>query len=298
MKKTYCLILLLFASTLTYCQIDLNNSDLNKLIEIGEYYSKNVMLTEKSAIEDLEKLRTDKLNNIINVLQIQSTQSIDILNKKYLNRPSYDDLVMWYVIREIHYNLTDKENEPRTSVDVAKEFLSKKIDERWLLDNYYYRLFVAVGMIFNKTDLSKYNIELDNYGLQSNTEKAIVYLNLMDALGTRFKVLQMLKKNEKIIEFSSRMPKFNGKEYFYFNDFGYEDFKWIGHKKIEMFNERHIGLLYEIILAHMNAEAYLNGKKGALEIYQNSLMTKPQYFKYSSSESELIKLYKRINKDR
>lgn len=293
MKKTYCLISLLFASTFTYSQIDLSDSDLNNLIEIGEYYSKNVMLTQKSAIEDLEKLRTGKLNNIINVLQTQSKQSIDILDKKYLSRPNYEDLVMWYVIREIHYNLTDKENQPRTSLEVAKEFLSQKTDERWLLDNYYFRLYGAVGMIFNTTDLTKYNIELDNYGLKSNTEKAIVYLNLMDALGTRFKVLQMLKKNEKLVEFASRMPKFNGKEYFYYNDFDYDDFEWIGHKKKEMFNERHIGLLYEIILAHMNAEININGKKASVEIYQNSVMTKPQYFKYSSAESELKKLYKK-----
>lgn len=293
MKKRYCLILLIFTSFYTYSQIEINDTDLNKLIEIGEYYSKNVMLTEKSAIEDLEKFRTEKLNNIINILQTQSKQSIEILDNKYLNRPNYDDLVMWYVIREIHYNLTDKDNEPRTSTEVAKEFVSKKIDERWLLDNYYHRLYGVVAMIFNKTDLSNYNIELDSYGLKSNTEKAIVFLNLMDALGTRFKVLQMMKNDKKLIEFASRMPKFNGKEYYYYTYFEYEDFEWIGHKKNEMFNERHIGLLYEIILAHMNAESVINGRKDTVEIYQNSIMTKPEYFKYSSLKSELKELYKK-----
>jgi hypothetical protein len=293
MKKTYCLILLIFTSIYTYSQIEISDSDLNKLVEIGEYYSKNVMLTEKSAIEDLEKFRTEKLHNLIDVLQTQSKQSIEILDKKYLNRPSYDDLVMWYIIREIHYNLTDKENEPRISIEVAKEIVNKKIDERWLLDNYYFRLYGAVARIFNKTDLSKYNIELDNYGLKSDTEKAIVFLNLMDALGTRFKVLQMMKNNKKLIEFASRMPKFNGKEYFYYTDFQYEDFEWIGHKKKEMFNERHIGLLYEIILAHMNAESDINGRKETVEIYQNSIMTKPEYFKYSSLKYELKKLHKK-----
>jgi hypothetical protein len=84
-----------------------------------------------------------------------------------------------------------------------------------------------------------------------------------------------------------------GKEYFYYTDFHYDDFEWIGHKKKEMFNKRHIGLLYEIILAHMNAEADINGKKGAVEIYQNSVMKKSQYFKYSNTESELKKLYKK-----
>lgn len=293
MKKIHCLILIIFTSFNIYSQVEISDADLNKLIEIGEYYSKNVMLTEKNAIEDLEKLRTEKLSNIIDVLQTQSKQSIEILDKKYLNRPTYDDLVMWYVIREIHYNLTDKENKPKASIEVAKEFINKKIDDKWLLDNYYHRLYGAVAMIFNETDLSKYNIELDNYGLKSNTEKAIVFLNLMDALGTRFKVLQMMKNYKKLIEFSSRMPKFNGKEYFYYTDFEYEDFEWIGHRKIEMFNERHIGLLYEIILSHMNAVSEINGKKEIIDIYQNSIMTKPEYFKYSSHKSELKKLYKR-----
>ncbi len=292
MKKTYCSILL-FSSIYTYSQIEIHDSDLNKLVEIGEYYSKNVMLTQKSAIEDLENFRTEKLKNIVNVLQIQSKQSIEILDKKYLNRPNYDDLVMWYVIREIHYNLTDRENESRASIEIAREVAKKKIDERWLLDNYYHRLYGAVAMIFNSTDLSEYNIELDNYGLKSNTEKAIVFLNLMDALGTRFRVLQVMKNYKKLMDFTSRMPKFNGKEYYYYTDFQYEDFEWIGHKKIEMFDERHIGLLYEIILAHMDAESDINGKKETLEIYQNSIMTKPEYFKYSSLESDLKKLYKK-----
>lgn len=293
MKKTYCLILLIFTSIYTYSQIEISDSDLNKLIEIGEYYSKNVMLTEKSAIDDLEKLRTEKLNNLINVLQTQSKHSVDILDKKYLNRPNYDDLVLWYAIREIHYNLTNKEKEPRPNIEVAKEYLNKKIDERWLLDNYYFRLYGAVSMVFNEADLSKYNIELDSYRLKSNTEKAIVYLNLMDALGTRFKVLQVMKNSKKLIEFASRMPKFNGKEYFYYTDFDYKDFEWIGHRKKEMFNKKHIGLFYDIILAHMNAESEINGRKETIEIYQNSIMTKPEYFKYSTLKSELKKLYKK-----
>lgn len=296
MEKINALILLLFVSTFTYSQINISDSDLDKLIQIGEYYSKNVMLTQDSAIEDLEKLRTEKLSQIVNVLQIQSNKSLDILSEKYLTKPSHDDLVMWYVIREIHYNLTDKENKPRTSIIVAKETLERKIDERWLLDNYYFRLYGAVATIFNNTDLSSYNIQLDNYKLESNTEKAILYLNLIDALCTRFKVLQMLRKNDKLVEFASRMPKFNGNEYFYYTDFEYEDFEWIGHRKTEMFNDRHIGLLYDIILAHINAEADINGKKGAKEMYQNSIMIKPQYFKFSKAKSELKKIYERSKK--
>lgn len=293
MKKIYCLTLLIFTSIYIHSQIEINDSDLKNLVEIGEYYSNNVMLTQKTAIEDLEKLRTNKLNNLINLLQKQSEKSIEVLDSKYLNRPNYDDLVMWYVIREIHYNLTDKENKPRKSIEVAKEFLNKEIDEKWLLDNYYHRLYGTVSMIFNKTDLSDYNIELDNYQLKSDTEKAIVFLNFMDALGTRFKVLQMFKNSKKILEFASRMPKFNGKEYFYYTNFEYEDFKWIGHRKKEMFNERRIGLLYDITMAHMGAESEINGKKETLEIYENSIMTKPEYFKYSNNKSFVKELYKK-----
>ena len=37
-------------------------------------------------------------------------------------------------------------------------------------------------------------------------------------------------------------------------------------------------------------------RKETIEIYQNSVMTKPKYFKFSSAESELKKLYKKNNK--
>ena len=81
--------------------------------------------------------------------------------------------------------------------------------------------------------MSKYNIELDSYGLKSNTEKAIVYLNLI--VNTRFKVLQMLKKNKKLIEFASKYAKFV-RNIFIITDGQAPNFEWIGHRKKDSIN--------------------------------------------------------------
>lgn len=296
MRKIYNLILLFSISSFTYAQIQLNNTDLINLIELGEYYSEHSMLSDDSAIEDLEEWRTEKLDNIINNLQALSNPSVALLGDKYMTRPSDDDLVLWYVIREIHKNRIDKKNTPLMSQAVAEEVLNKKIDERLLVDNYYSYLYGGVAMVFNTTNLSGINIELDEYGLKSDTEKAIVYLNLMNALATRFIIVKSFRKYDKLREMASRMPMFNGEKYFYFTDFEYPDFEWEELNKKEMFNEKYVGLLYDIIMAHFSVEIDIENGDSIRDIYLNSILSKPEYFKYSDQKSSLRKIYKKFKK--
>lgn len=254
------------------------------------------MLTQPTANEDLENFRTERLSEIIDVLQAIAKGSIDILDDKYLNKPSHDDLVMWFVIREIHYNLTDKENQSETSMEVALKVLSQEHDERWLIDNYYFRIQGTVAKLFNTEDFSKINIDLTKYNLTTEFERASLYFNLTNAFTTRFKVLQYVKNDQKIIEFANKMPTFNGRKYFEYSDFNYDDFEWIGHKKTEMYNKRHIGGLYSALVAHLNAIGNIKGKKISQKMYWDSIMSKPQYFKFSESEVDLNKLYNSTKK--
>lgn len=285
-------LLILLTTTISVAQVNLNQKDFKNLIAISALYSQNPNATGRDFEKSIEALRTPILSHIIDVLIASGKGNKTILEPRFLSRPNDDELVLWYVIREIHYNRTNDKQTPKPDSVVANEVLSKKIDSRWLLDNYYYRIHGGIATLFNEADLSKYNFDIDNLGFKDATEKAIFFLNIVDALaGGRFKVLQFMKNDKKILEFCDKLPTFNGKPYFYFKNFEYKDFDWIGYNKTESYNERHIGNLYNTIIAQFSAMAELGDKKAAREIYFNSILYEPKYFKLSDAEDKLQSLY-------
>jgi hypothetical protein len=293
MKKiiTFCFIVVAIKSL---AQIKLEAKDVQNLVEISELYSKHLNNYEKEAIDKLESLRTPKLNSIVETLLTLNKKDTTILNQKYWKRPTNEVLMMWYVIRELHYNNNSKEkSKPRTNDEVANEVLSQKIDNSWLLDNYYYRIQSGVAWLFNKADLSMININLDSLGLLNQTEKGICYLNLIESCTQRFKILQMLKKNDKIMEFATKMPQINGKDYFLYKDFDFPDFKWIGYEKEEMYNVVHINNLYQSLFSHLMAIIDIKGKKEAQNFHKNSILSEPKFFKYAAQKDDLQMLYER-----
>ncbi|MEO8711657.1 MAG: hypothetical protein ABI405_06005 [Parafilimonas sp.] len=275
-------------------QVKLQQKDLDNLIAISEVYSQNPNASGEIFFKSIDSLRTPALDQIADVLIAVGKADKTILDNRFISRPNDDELTLWYVIREIHYNRINKNQAPRQEIEVANEVLSKKIDRYWLLDNYYYRIHSGIAKLFNDADLSTYNFNIDSLGFKNETEKAIFFLNMIDALvGGRFKVLQMMKNNNKILSFCERLPKFNGKEYYYYKSFDYDDFDWIGYDKIESYNDWHIGDLYNTLLAQFNATAELKDKQAAQEIYFNSILHEPKYFKYSQAMNDLQELYEK-----
>jgi len=165
--KIFLTSLLLFSTFFSNAQLKLPNKDLTNLIAISELYSKNTNANGDNFIHAIDSLRTPTLNNIADALIEVGKGEKTIFTARFLSRPSETDMTMWYVIREIHYNMTSKSSTHRPNVDVANEVLSKKIDERWLLDNYYYRIHGGIGYLFNTADLSKIDINIETLGLQN-----------------------------------------------------------------------------------------------------------------------------------
>lgn len=286
MKQLQILFLLLITIT-SQAQLKLADKDFRNLITIGETYSKNTNASGDAFAKTIDSLRTPKLNHIADVLIEVGKGAIKILEPSILSRPNNEELIMWYVIREIHYNRVSKTKTPRDPIVVANEVLSQKIDERLLLDNYYYRIHGGIGTLFNDADLSKINIEMEALGFKNQTEKAIFYFEFIDALvGGRFKVLASLKKNDRIIEFSNKLPTINGKQYFSYKDFDFEDFDWIGYEKTESYKEFHINSLYEVLIPQFIAIGEKDKKQGQ-EMYFSSILYEPKYFKFSKAKEDL-----------
>ncbi|RYF81722.1 MAG: M28 family peptidase, partial [Chitinophagaceae bacterium] len=66
----------------------------------------------------------------------------------------------------------------------------------------------------------------DKLGLKDDAEKGIFFLNITNALITRFRVLNQMKNPDKLLEFAAKMPQFNGKPYYAFTGFAYTDFEY------------------------------------------------------------------------
>jgi hypothetical protein len=291
MKKTQ--ILFLLFTIVVQAQLKLGDKDFKNLIAISEVYSKNPNGRGEAFAKSIDSLRTPKLNHIADVLIEVGKGDIKMLAPNILSRPNNEELIMWYVIREIHYNRVSKTKTSRDPNIVASEVLSRKIDERWLLDNYYYRIHGGIATLFNDVDLSKYDINIETLGFKNQTEKSIFYLGFIDAIiGGRFKVLKSLKKNDKIIEFSNKLPTINGKQYYSYRDFDFDDFDWIGYETPESYKQIHINSLYEVLIPQFIAIGEIDKKRGQ-EMYFNSILHEPKYFKYSKAKEDLEFVYEK-----
>lgn len=289
MNKKLTLIILLF-SVIIYGQID--NQEFENLVELGEVYSKNVNATGDDFITSVNKLRTSNLNHIIDALIAVGQGDEKLLTNEFLTKPNNTELMYWYVLREIHYNNVSEDKKPRPNHIVAKEVLESDIDERWLLDNYYYRIRGGIAKLFNDADLSEYNFDLNSYGLENETERAMLYFALTDAMTQRFKVLQMLKKSDKLLEFAGKLPDFNGKPYYEYTAFDFEDFDWIGYDKTESYKQRHIGNVFQSVNGYFSAFAEKKDNENMRNVYFKSILSEPKYFEFSGEmESDLKEIY-------
>lgn len=292
MNKIISLIIIVIFNQSLIAQDKLDSLSFNNLVLIGElYYNNGKLMTPNGESKDFYELlnsyKTPALENVVELLNASRKADNSVIAEKFLKRPSNNDLQYWYVIREIHYNLSD--SLPIENSKVARTILDSIIDTRALLDNYYYRL--TRGINFNNADLSSVDFNIEKYGLKDETEKVIFFFNITGQLIQRFLVLQMMKNSKKTLEFAKKLPTFNGDKYYYYNDFDFPDFEWIGYEKVEMYKERHLNSYYNSLLAHFGAIAELKGKKNAAEIYLNSILSKQEYFKYSQFEDLLNKLY-------
>lgn len=287
-------ILLLSITMLSFGQ---KNTDFDNLVKLGEAYSNNVNATGKDFKKEVDKLRAPGLNHIIDALLAVGKGDKKLLTKEFLSKPSEQELKYWYVLREIHYNNQSKNPGPRPNEEIAKETLDKDIDSRWLLDNYYYRIRGGIAKMFNDKDLSKYDIDLEGYGLKNKTEKAILYFAISNSLTQRFRVLQMMKNDDKLIEFADKLPTFNGKPYYEYTSFDFEDFEWIGHDKTESYKDRHLGSLFSALNGHFSAFAEKEKTDEMRNLYFKSILFIPEYFKYSGGmEKDLQELYNKSRK--
>ena len=287
------------ASIFCLCTIithSITATDIDRLTSIAKVYSQHTSNTNhKEYANALEALRSSEFSQLIDGLLLINNPDNSLLTPKFLTKPDKQTLVYWYVIREVHYH-NIKKPDNRTLLEIAKETIEKEVDSNVLLHNYYYRITRGVAKLFNTSNLSTYDIDLNNYNLNTDAEKAICFFNLMDALATRLVVLNTLQKHKKLIDFAKKLPTFNGAAYYNYTSFDFEDFQWLGYQKKESYKKRQLGKLYQILNAHFLALSARKKTEKMQRLYTASILNKPSYFPYAGKLKNILEQLHKASK--
>ena len=116
---------------------------------------------------------------------------------------------------------------PISNEKVIKRIKFKNISEEELLAKYYETL---IGNLVNKMetiDFSVVNFDFEKLKLKTKTEKGIFFLIVMERLGGYYWANETISEyinSDDILNMIKRYPKFDGKKYYEYNDFNFQDF--------------------------------------------------------------------------
>jgi hypothetical protein len=269
MKKTFLTLLIACLIANGYGQSIENK----KLIELGKTYKNFMMANEptKAIIADMNSDLPDSLK-IATAFLIQTvTTDNKLLDKEFLTLPDKKVLKNIFIIQAVSQNMIDGSNIDNDKlIDSLK---NKTILKYELVDNYYNMLFTATGNKISPFNLSKSDFELKEYNLADDTEKGIFFLQCMNHCRTFIWGYMNIVKpanTKKAYDLIKKYPKFNGLDYYQFNDFAFTDFEMNIEKDkgMQSYKTYYIDKYYELLLYHLIC---LKGE-GAKEKEINSLL--------------------------
>jgi hypothetical protein len=296
MRKIITLVVVI-TGFLGTAQIKLNATELNNLVALGVAFSSDPNMRTEAFVKTMDSVKVKRFEHVIEVMVECGKAKENLLASKFLARPTQEDLQFFYVIRQIHYNLQEDNKNPKPNDEVAQTSLAQTIDSNKLLDNYYNMIHGGLATLLNEADLSSYNIDMASLGFKDATEKSIFFFNFVEALiGQRLMVLMSLKKYDRILFYTKKMPKINGQPYFYHLDLDFPDFKEDTYEGEKSFSQENFAAYYNTLISHFMAFSETKEIKAAQEIYFKSILFKEPYFKFSPMKEDLMYLYKESKK--
>jgi hypothetical protein len=295
MKTLLCAAISAVSFALT-AQVKLGDKDIKNLTALAGYYADNNNANNDGFDAEVKKFSSGKLVNIVQVLTVLDGTDKKLLTPKYLSRPANDELQLWYAMDKLRYHKNIDTLNTRTNEQVVRQALAEKVDERMLVDNYYRSLNGGIGFLFNEANLSDVNIEIDKLGLKNDTEKGIFFLNATSGLITRFRVLNHMQNPDKLMEFAAKLPKFNGAPYYKYTAFGFEDFEYANDAEAGTYKTMNMKGYYTDLACHFMAASEKEDVPLVKDIYFNSILYMPEFFKYSEMAESLQQVYENAKK--
>ena len=295
MKCSVLLITLLFCTSFLTAQIDevsYTEEEKTNLIKIAETFANDVIFYDNAANNKLMPHLDGKFSQVVKTMMAYLSDDESMLAIEFLKKPSYNDLVAWTVVYGVFNNFSDT----TPNMSILEETLNNYPSRNIALNYYYECIKGKFSTLMNTNDLSNYDFKYDTLDLDTEEEQAIFMLNIISACTQRFQILQYHEKFPEIQEMIGRLPTFNGQSYHTYTNFDHEDFIIMVDGVGESYNSKYMNLLYNSLMAHFTSIARTISKKEGYKFYNASILSKPKYFPYSSSQDILQQIYDSLNK--
>jgi hypothetical protein len=221
MKNITTIILLILTFS---CFSQAKQSDLVLLAEAYHKYHHTNNI-DNSIFEKIDKISSPELEEEKEFIAELIKPNNDILNVKFLTKPDLKTLENLFIIRALNYNMF-AEN-PIATKKVIEKVKSDQISYQEMLSAYYNMIF---GVLINKhenLDLSNVSFDLNNLNLKTKQERGIFFLTSMERFGSDiwgYMTIPEPTDYNSAKEVINRYPKYNGEEYYKYNDFDFSDF--------------------------------------------------------------------------
>jgi hypothetical protein len=267
------------------------------LIELGKAYRQFMFRNNPPPefLQTFDKFDNTELSFAARFVKEAITSKNKILSTEFLKRPSDQDLKNIYIIEQINHNI--RMEKPEDNNELIRDLSKKDIPSQILLDYYYSMLCISDGNKNQPFDLSNVNINLNALELKDDTEKAILFLEIMKGCGKQiWGYMNVVKPpNYKLaMEYVNKYPKFNSLPYYQFLDLNFQDFKTniTSEKKMESFKKYNIDKYFETLLNHLACLKETNqGEDKIYDLMLGSILKEQTFYKYSTREKELKELF-------
>ncbi|MBL7981585.1 MAG: hypothetical protein JNL52_07210 [Flavobacteriales bacterium] len=275
---------------LSFAQLD------EGLILLARTYKDN-MFRNAPTRETLDAVRTmpPELNATRDFVVQTITEKNALAQKKWMTAPDETTLRHIHTVRILNL---DMRKEGRMGDRAVMDSLRlHPADRNELVRNYYSMLFTAIGNKNQPFDLSKLDLRPDTYGLQSDTERGIVFLECMQLCrSVIWGYMNVVKppNTQKALAHIKRYPKVNGAAYYRFTDLNFTDFKFVMNDSLQSYKGILVDHYLDVLLYHLMVLSDTGAKEETVrDLLLGSSMRDEQLWKYSSKRATLEQIFKK-----
>lgn len=286
--KTVSLILFVLSSLVLSSQ---NLDKVHEIIKLAEIYRINHGLSGLDSGSDtvFDKYDGTQFETVAKFIFESSKRQNRIVEKEFLSRPDSATLKLFHTIIMVNYNMY--ETNALDNEQIVQSYLEKEVIVYEQIQQYYASLFISINNKNRPFDYSDLNWKLSELGLKNEQEEAVFFLVFMDKLGSQISRFHKAIRGpnwEGIESYITSLPRINGKEYYEFDSFNFEDFEMSIYKKVRFVKDYYLPKYYDILFAHLRMMEQRNFNQTIItRLIQNSILSQKQYYQYCHQQEEL-----------
>ena len=279
-----------------------HGQDRQQTLFLAKTYNSFMFLTQptKEVLKELKGMKDTENQVVVDFITQTITTKNKILTTKYLKRPDDRTLKQVYIIRAVSMNLSEKN--PVDNGKLIDSLTRADVPVYELVDNYYEMVFMAVGNKNQPFNLSKVNFKLNDYQLRDDTERGIFFLKCMRFCGTTiWGYINIAKPMNTAEAYKNikRFPKFDGRPYYQYDDFSFDDFEMVIIKDNgkESYKGYYLDKYYETLLYHLLCLRKEGASQVEIEdLMLGSILRKRSLYSYTKYKETLEEMFKEVRR--